>query len=126
MQDLDRDLTVVPKILGEEHHGHAAAADLGLDGVPILQGRFETFQEVRHAALQRNEGSEINIRDMCLQRPSRHRGSHRSTLEEKGVTEIRPEGLAAAAGSIPSTPKARAGPPLGVRGPPGGRNDRRE
>jgi hypothetical protein len=33
MQDLDRDLASVLQVLGQQHHGHAAAADLRLDGV---------------------------------------------------------------------------------------------
>jgi hypothetical protein len=46
MQDLDRDLPAVPQVLGEEHRGHAAAADLRLDGVAVRECKLEAGEEV--------------------------------------------------------------------------------
>jgi hypothetical protein len=37
MQDLDRDLAVMLQVLGQKHRGHAPAADLRLDGVPVCK-----------------------------------------------------------------------------------------
>jgi hypothetical protein len=49
VQDLDRDLTVVPHVLGEVHRGHPARTDLALDTVAMLvrihhRIRFRTFR----------------------------------------------------------------------------------
>ncbi len=45
-QDLERDGPIVPEIVGEVDHGHAAAAELALDALPV--GKSAT-QAVRHA-----------------------------------------------------------------------------
>jgi hypothetical protein len=38
MQHLDRDLAVMPQVLGEEDRRHAAAVDLGVDRVAAGEG----------------------------------------------------------------------------------------
>ena len=53
VQDLDRDLAVVLEILGEKHHGHAAATNSCIDRVPLGEGRLQAFEQVRHVATPR-------------------------------------------------------------------------
>jgi hypothetical protein len=60
---------VVLQVLGEEHRGHTATADVPLDGITVGKCRLETFQEVRHIVLRWNEESKINIRERSLERP---------------------------------------------------------
>ena len=45
MQDLERDLTLVLEILGEEDCGHPSAAQLPLEGIPG-QSRLEAAEEI--------------------------------------------------------------------------------
>ncbi len=40
---------LVLQVLGEVHRGHAARADLTLDGIAVGEGGFETVDEVRQA-----------------------------------------------------------------------------
>ena len=48
VQDLDRDLAAVLQVLGQEDRGHAAAADLRLDGVAVGKGRLQALKEIHH------------------------------------------------------------------------------
>jgi hypothetical protein len=70
VQDLDCDLAVVPQVLGQEDRSHPTATDLRLDSVAVRESRPETFQQVRHKSLLRNEGGAINIGDSVLERLS--------------------------------------------------------
>ena len=45
-QDLERDRAVVPEVLGQVDHGHAAAPELALEGVAVGEG---VAQAIRHA-----------------------------------------------------------------------------
>ena len=42
-EDLDRDLAVVPEILGQVHRGHPSGAELPLNAVPVGEGAGEGF-----------------------------------------------------------------------------------
>ena len=42
-QDLERDLTFVLQVVGQEDGGHAAFAELALDGVAALEGGVEAI-----------------------------------------------------------------------------------
>lgn len=50
MENLDRDLTVVLQVFGQVNRGHATTAQLFLDGVPVRQGRPQTFDDISHPA----------------------------------------------------------------------------
>ncbi len=50
-EDFHRYATVVLRVPSEVHGGHAAGADLPLDGVAVREGGFETVQEVWHTVL---------------------------------------------------------------------------
>ena len=45
-QHLERDLAVVPEVVGEVDRGHAAAAELALDRVAAGEGRLELREDV--------------------------------------------------------------------------------
>ena len=47
-QDLDRDLAVVPEVLGEVDRGHAARAELALDPVAVGERRVEAVRGCGH------------------------------------------------------------------------------
>jgi hypothetical protein len=46
VEDLDGDIAVVLKVLGQEDCGHAAAAELAFDGVPVAEGAAECADRV--------------------------------------------------------------------------------
>jgi hypothetical protein len=50
VQNLDRHLAPVLEILRPEDGGHAAAADLRLDGVPVRKSRLKASEEVGHVS----------------------------------------------------------------------------
>ena len=47
-QHLERDLAVVPQVLGEVHRRHAAGADLALDAVAVGEGGLEPVEQLGH------------------------------------------------------------------------------
>jgi hypothetical protein len=51
MENLQRDRTVVAEVVGQKHGGHAAAAQLALEPVPVCQAALELIAEVCHAGL---------------------------------------------------------------------------
>ncbi len=50
IEHLDRDRTVVPEVLGEEHRRRAAAAQLSFDQKGVGQGGPEALEEFGHAS----------------------------------------------------------------------------
>ena len=48
LQDLERDDAVVPQVAGEIDHGHAAVADLTIDGVPARERGPEAVDQIQH------------------------------------------------------------------------------
>ncbi len=56
-QDLDDDLPAERALRGDEDAGHAAAAELALDGVGVTHGLLELFAEVQVESVQVPERS---------------------------------------------------------------------
>ena len=50
-QDLERDGPIVPEVVREVDHGHAAASELALDAIPIGQGRLKSGHRLGHGGL---------------------------------------------------------------------------
>ena len=50
LQHLERDLAVVPEVVGEIDGRHAALAELALDLVLVGQGGVQSFEEFGHSA----------------------------------------------------------------------------
>jgi hypothetical protein len=48
LEHLERDLTLVLHVVGQEHRGHAALTEFTLDAVAALEGRVQTGDGVRH------------------------------------------------------------------------------
>src|SRR6185436_6267727 len=48
MHDLDRDLAVVPRVVRQEHGGHAARAELALQQVAVGEGRLQRLEGLVH------------------------------------------------------------------------------
>ena len=68
-EDLERDGPVVPEVVREVDHGHAAAPELTLDAVPIGQGGREgvgCFGQGRHRP-QRDTPPAIRARSTVVQ-----------------------------------------------------------
>ena len=55
LQDFERDLTLVLEVVGEIDRGHAALAELSLDGVAAFEGCVETSNWIGH---RRTPGSD--------------------------------------------------------------------
>jgi hypothetical protein len=53
LQDLDRDLALMPEIVGQVDRGHASGAELTLDAVPALEGGVQTGDGIGHRYLGR-------------------------------------------------------------------------
>ena len=51
VEHLERHRPVVAEVVGEADRGHAAAAELALERVPVLQSRAEGLYRVRHRSL---------------------------------------------------------------------------
>ena len=47
-EHFDRDVALVANVLGEIDRGHAAGAQLALEGVAVGQGFLESFKRIRH------------------------------------------------------------------------------
>ena len=56
-QHLDNDLPAERALRGDKHAGHAAAAELALDGVGVTHGLLELFAEVQVEFMQVPERS---------------------------------------------------------------------
>ena len=50
-EDFHCHIAVVLEVTGEIHRGHAARADLFLDGIAVGKGGFESVEKVRHCVL---------------------------------------------------------------------------
>src|SRR2546425_1373018 len=50
-QDLHGDAPIVSQVVGEEHRGHAAAAELTFEHVPVGEGRLEARQWIAHTPI---------------------------------------------------------------------------
>ena len=50
VEDLDRDLAVVPSVTRHKYCGHAAAADLAFEDVPTAELALELVEETSHPA----------------------------------------------------------------------------
>jgi hypothetical protein len=50
-EDLQGDLPLMAKVLGQEDGGHASASDLSLDRVPVAQSNLQRFEKGRDTRL---------------------------------------------------------------------------
>src|SRR5262249_15427321 len=48
VHDLDRDLAIVPQVMGEIHGGHAARAQLALEPIAVRYRRTEVLEPLSH------------------------------------------------------------------------------
>jgi hypothetical protein len=84
-QHLHRHPAVVLEITGEIHRGHAAAADLSLDGISLGQGGLQSVYGARHGRASWDSAAKVRIKDSGSQeQPNFHAFCKRRSLHTAG------------------------------------------